>query len=157
MGRAENPWERHQGRSGLSCTSGPAVIIHWDTPWQVLLLQLVWLPNLGEVPSHPPLHRGAVPGGGLAPGRGERTTSVGLSPTSPVAKHTRTPQRTRGSESLRCRWRMGKRTAGPLRKENGNLRSTEGTDKSWREGGCGQTTLSPGRAGLPGPVGPLFI
>ena len=76
------------------------MIIHWDMPWQVLLLQLVWLPNLGEVPSHPPLQGGAVPGGGVAPGLGDRRTSVGLSPTSPVTKHTRTPQRTRGSEKL---------------------------------------------------------
>lgn len=73
---------KDQGRSAPSCTSAPAVITHWDVPWHVLLLQLLCLPNLGEVPSQPPLRGGAVPGGGVAPGMGDRRTSVGLGPPS---------------------------------------------------------------------------
>lgn len=99
------------------------MIIHWDMPWQVLLLQLLCLPNLGEVPSQPPLHGGAVPGGGVAPGLGDRRTSVGLGPTSPCrqayqdsteAQRTRDGDEGRGKEPQgHSGRRMG--TCGPQR------------------------------------------
>ena len=94
-------------------------------------------------------------------GRGHRPVSYHrrqARPT-PTAKDTRTPQKMTDSETPATetnRLGGGKRMAGPLGKETGNLWSTGGT-QSWYKGDPRQTTLLPLIAGLPRPVEPLFI
>lgn len=65
---------------------------------------------------------------------------------TPIAKHTRNPEDKRLRETCDRDKQMGggrKRMAGPLGKENGNLWSTEGINKSWCKGVPRQTTLLP--------------
>lgn len=89
--------------------------------------------------------------GGQVLGRGA------TAPPPPIAEHTRTPQRTTDSEKPGIQMGDGKKNRGAIGKENGNLRSTEGTNESRQDGVQSHTTLLPGRAGLPEPVEPLFI